>query len=105
MIPSDLGYTRTTTVAGGGRGVLVTPLPWSVRGRRRRGGRKAPRRAATGEHTPPRPSDGYRGRATGNRKNWLSQRCNFTGKYVLHCHMMNHEESGMMQVVEAVAMT
>jgi FtsP/CotA-like multicopper oxidase with cupredoxin domain len=24
----------------------------------------------------------------------------FTGKYVLHCHMMNHEELGMMQVVE-----
>ncbi|MDQ3222629.1 MAG: multicopper oxidase domain-containing protein [Gemmatimonadota bacterium] len=26
----------------------------------------------------------------------------FTGKYVLHCHMMNHEELGMMQVVEVV---
>jgi FtsP/CotA-like multicopper oxidase with cupredoxin domain len=24
----------------------------------------------------------------------------FTGKYVLHCHMMNHEELGMMQLVE-----
>ena len=24
----------------------------------------------------------------------------FTGKYVLHCHMMNHEDLGMMQVVE-----
>ncbi len=24
----------------------------------------------------------------------------FTGKYVLHCHMMNHEALGMMQVVE-----
>jgi FtsP/CotA-like multicopper oxidase with cupredoxin domain len=24
----------------------------------------------------------------------------FTGKYVLHCHMMNHEDIGMMQVVE-----
>lgn len=24
----------------------------------------------------------------------------FTGTYVLHCHMMNHEELGMMQVVE-----
>jgi FtsP/CotA-like multicopper oxidase with cupredoxin domain len=24
----------------------------------------------------------------------------FTGKYMLHCHMMNHEELGMMQVVE-----
>lgn len=24
----------------------------------------------------------------------------FVGKYVLHCHMMNHEELGMMQVVE-----
>jgi len=27
----------------------------------------------------------------------------FTGRYVLHCHMMNHEELGMMQVVEVVA--
>ena len=24
----------------------------------------------------------------------------FTGRFVLHCHMMNHEELGMMQVVE-----
>ena len=24
----------------------------------------------------------------------------FTGSFVLHCHMMNHEELGMMQVVE-----
>ncbi|MCA9877683.1 MAG: multicopper oxidase domain-containing protein [Thermomicrobiales bacterium] len=27
----------------------------------------------------------------------------FTGKLVLHCHMMNHEELGMMQIVEIVA--
>lgn len=27
----------------------------------------------------------------------------FTGKYVLHCHMMNHEELGMMQVVQVSA--
>jgi FtsP/CotA-like multicopper oxidase with cupredoxin domain len=26
----------------------------------------------------------------------------FTGKTVLHCHMMNHEELGMMQVVEFI---
>lgn len=26
----------------------------------------------------------------------------FTGRYVLHCHMMNHEELGMMQIVEVV---
>jgi FtsP/CotA-like multicopper oxidase with cupredoxin domain len=26
----------------------------------------------------------------------------FSGKFVLHCHMMNHEELGMMQVVEVV---
>jgi hypothetical protein len=24
----------------------------------------------------------------------------FTGRFVHHCHMMNHEELGMMQVVE-----
>jgi FtsP/CotA-like multicopper oxidase with cupredoxin domain len=24
------------------------------------------------------------------------------GRFVLHCHMMNHEELGMMQVVEVV---
>jgi FtsP/CotA-like multicopper oxidase with cupredoxin domain len=27
----------------------------------------------------------------------------FTGRFVLHCHMMNHEELGMMQVVEVHA--
>ena len=27
----------------------------------------------------------------------------FTGKFMLHCHMMNHEELGMMQVVEVYA--
>ena len=27
----------------------------------------------------------------------------FTGRFVLHCHMMNHEELGMMQVVEVYA--
>ena len=27
----------------------------------------------------------------------------FSGRFVLHCHMMNHEELGMMQVVEVVA--
>jgi FtsP/CotA-like multicopper oxidase with cupredoxin domain len=27
----------------------------------------------------------------------------FTGRYMLHCHMMNHEELGMMQVVEVYA--
>jgi FtsP/CotA-like multicopper oxidase with cupredoxin domain len=29
----------------------------------------------------------------------------YTGKFVLHCHMMNHEELGMMQVVEVYADT
>jgi FtsP/CotA-like multicopper oxidase with cupredoxin domain len=24
----------------------------------------------------------------------------FTGRYVLHCHMMNHEDMGMMQLIE-----
>jgi FtsP/CotA-like multicopper oxidase with cupredoxin domain len=27
----------------------------------------------------------------------------FTGRYMIHCHMMNHEELGMMQVVEVYA--
>jgi FtsP/CotA-like multicopper oxidase with cupredoxin domain len=27
----------------------------------------------------------------------------FTGRFVLHCHMMNHEELGMMQVVDVVS--
>jgi FtsP/CotA-like multicopper oxidase with cupredoxin domain len=27
----------------------------------------------------------------------------FTGRFVMHCHMMNHEELGMMQVVEVVS--
>ena len=27
----------------------------------------------------------------------------FTGRFMLHCHMMNHEELGMMQLVEVYA--
>ena len=27
----------------------------------------------------------------------------FTGKFMLHCHMMNHEDLGTMQVVEVYA--
>lgn len=27
----------------------------------------------------------------------------FTGRFVHHCHMMNHEELGMMEVVEVYA--
>ena len=26
----------------------------------------------------------------------------FHGKFVLHCHMLNHEDKGMMQIVEIV---
>jgi FtsP/CotA-like multicopper oxidase with cupredoxin domain len=33
----------------------------------------------------------------------LAARPDFSGRFVLHCHMMNHEELGMMQVVEVVA--
>ena len=29
----------------------------------------------------------------------------FTGRFVLHCHMMNHEELGMMQIVEVFTNT
>ena len=32
-----------------------------------------------------------------------SRLLDFTGKYLLHCHMMNHEELGMMQVVGVYA--
>jgi FtsP/CotA-like multicopper oxidase with cupredoxin domain len=27
----------------------------------------------------------------------------YTGRFVLHCHMMNHEELGMMQIIEVYA--
>lgn len=36
------------------------------------------------------------------RLTFRSRFLDFTGKTVLHCHMMNHEELGMMQVVEFV---
>jgi FtsP/CotA-like multicopper oxidase with cupredoxin domain len=36
----------------------------------------------------------------GSSVTFRSRFLDFTGKYVLHCHMMNHEELGMMQVVE-----
>ena len=34
------------------------------------------------------------------RLTFRSRFLDFTGKTVLHCHMMNHEELGMMQVIE-----
>ena len=40
------------------------------------------------------------------RKGSVTFRCrflDFTGRFVHHCHMMNHEELGMMQVVEVYA--
>lgn len=36
----------------------------------------------------------------GGSVTFRSRFLDYTGKYVLHCHMMNHEELGMMQVVE-----
>jgi FtsP/CotA-like multicopper oxidase with cupredoxin domain len=38
--------------------------------------------------------------ANGGSVTFRSRFEDFTGKYVLHCHMMNHEDMGMMQVVE-----
>ncbi|HEY7068090.1 MAG TPA: multicopper oxidase family protein [Chloroflexota bacterium] len=38
--------------------------------------------------------------ANGGSVTFRSRFTDFTGKYVLHCHMMNHEDMGMMQVVE-----
>lgn len=38
----------------------------------------------------------------GGSVTFRSRFLDFAGKYVLHCHMMNHEELGMMQVVEVV---
>jgi FtsP/CotA-like multicopper oxidase with cupredoxin domain len=36
----------------------------------------------------------------GGSLTFRSRFIDFTGKFVLHCHMMNHEELGMMQIVE-----
>ena len=36
----------------------------------------------------------------GGSLTFRSRFLDFTGKFVLHCHMMNHEELGMMQIVE-----
>jgi FtsP/CotA-like multicopper oxidase with cupredoxin domain len=35
--------------------------------------------------------------------NVYSQYLDFTGKYVLHCHILDHEDLGMMQVVQVLA--
>jgi FtsP/CotA-like multicopper oxidase with cupredoxin domain len=42
-------------------------------------------------------------RARNGSITFRSRFLDFTGKYMLHCHMMNHEELGMMQVVEVYA--
>ncbi|HKF63738.1 MAG TPA: multicopper oxidase domain-containing protein [Dongiaceae bacterium] len=36
----------------------------------------------------------------GGSVTFRSRFLDFTGRFVLHCHMMNHEELGMMQIVE-----
>jgi len=36
----------------------------------------------------------------GGSLTFRSRFLDFTGRFVLHCHMMNHEELGMMQIVE-----
>src|ERR1700688_4243067 len=36
----------------------------------------------------------------GGRVVFRSRFLDFTGVYMVHCHMMNHEEMGMMQTVE-----
>jgi FtsP/CotA-like multicopper oxidase with cupredoxin domain len=36
----------------------------------------------------------------GGTLTFRSRFLDFTGIYMLHCHMMNHEEMGMMQTVE-----
>jgi FtsP/CotA-like multicopper oxidase with cupredoxin domain len=40
--------------------------------------------------------------ANGGSVTFRSRFLDFTGKYVLHCHMMNHEDMGMMQIVEVM---
>ena len=36
----------------------------------------------------------------GGTLTFRSRFLDYTGVYMLHCHMMNHEEMGMMQTVE-----
>jgi FtsP/CotA-like multicopper oxidase with cupredoxin domain len=36
----------------------------------------------------------------GGTLTFRSRFIDFTGVYVMHCHMMNHEEMGMMATVE-----
>jgi len=31
-----------------------------------------------------------------------TQFLDFTGQYVFHCHILTHEDSGMMQLIEVV---
>jgi FtsP/CotA-like multicopper oxidase with cupredoxin domain len=38
--------------------------------------------------------------ANGGSVTFRSRFQDFTGKYVQHCHMLNHEDLGMMQVIE-----
>jgi FtsP/CotA-like multicopper oxidase with cupredoxin domain len=38
--------------------------------------------------------------AKGGRTVIRSRFLDYTGVFMLHCHMMNHEEMGMMQTVE-----
>ena len=39
-------------------------------------------------------------RARAAASSFRSRFLDYTGVFMLHCHMMNHEEMGMMQAVE-----
>ena len=46
-------------------------------------------------------STGMSGTASSSRNTIIRSRfLDYTGVFMLHCHMMNHEEMGMMQTVE-----
>jgi FtsP/CotA-like multicopper oxidase with cupredoxin domain len=42
----------------------------------------------------------YGDRAAGGSTVIRSRFLDYTGVFMMHCHMMNHEELGMMQAVE-----
>jgi FtsP/CotA-like multicopper oxidase with cupredoxin domain len=55
--------------------------------------------------SPAVPPDATDGKTVSGYIKFLSRFVDFTGAYVLHCHILGHEDRGMMQMVQVISNT
>jgi FtsP/CotA-like multicopper oxidase with cupredoxin domain len=54
---------------------------------------------------PPDADPADQGKMVSGYVKFLSRFVDFTGMYVLHCHILGHEDRGMMQLVQVISNT